>query len=141
MTVMITDPPSADQTHTSNPFLVESTVPRVPVSRRKHAIAVAIGFVVGVGSFAIIAALLFGIVVAIAGKTMPPPLYVGAFLSSVPGRRFFAIMISALPISLMLGLFCYSRVMRAHRLMLEAALRRDELRKQLASLRKATIEE
>ncbi len=92
----------------ANPYDVGSVgAQSIPTERRAAAIALAV--LVGVGSFVIMSALLFGITVAVAGNTMPAISYSGAFLSSGPGRRFLLLASAAIPIALLLGIFCYSR--------------------------------
>lgn len=126
----------ADMNSVANPYHV---VPGVASSlpRDRRAAAIGLSILVAVGSFLIMAALLFGIVVAIAGTTMPAMSYSGQFLKSEPGRRFLLLTIAAVPIALLLGIFCYSRITRAQRLISEASLRREELRAQLQSLLRA----
>lgn len=121
----------------TNPFRVESTAHRVVVSRQTKTVAAGIACLVGFGSFAIMVALLFGIVVAIAGQTLPASAYSGAFLKSESGKRFYLLGVAAIPIAMLLGLFCYSRIMRAQRLILEADLRREDLKAQLAMMKQS----
>lgn len=121
----------------ANPFRVESTSHRVVVSRETRAVAIGIACLVGFGSFAIMVALLFGIVVAIAGQTLPASAYSGAFLKSESGKRFYLLATATIPVAMLLGLFCYSRIMRAQRLIMEATLRREDLKAQLAILKQS----
>lgn len=130
--------PTADSDNPTNPFLVESPSQHVVVSRQKRLLAIGMAGVVGLGSYGIMVALLFGVMVAIAGETMPAPSYVGAFLKSPPGRTFLFLSNAAIPIAILLGLFCYSRIMKAQRLIQEAVRKREELRRQVASIRQLT---
>ena len=138
---MTIEQPNADSGNATNPFLVESPSQHVLVSRQKRLLAIGMASIVGLGSFAIMVALLFGVMVAIAGQTMPAPSYVGAFLKSPPGRKFLLLVNAAIPISILLGLFSYSRIMKAQRLIQEAVRRRDELRQQVASIRQFAKDE
>lgn len=127
--------PIADSGNPTNPFLVESPSDRVVLSRQKRLLAISMASVVGLGSYGIMVALLFGVMVAVAGETMPAPSYVGAFLKSQPGRTFLFLSNAAIPIAVLLSLFCYSRIMKAQRLIQEAVRRREELRRQVDALR------
>lgn len=127
---------SASSSGAMNPYDVGSAGAQ-SISTERRAAAIGLALLVGVGSFVIMSALLFGIVVAIAGKTMPAISYSGAFLSSGPGRQFLLLASAAAPMALLLGIFCYSRVMKAQRLIHEASIRREELRSQLQSLLQA----
>jgi hypothetical protein len=135
---MTVEQPITDAGKETNPFLVESPSQHVVVSRQKRLLAIGMASIVGLGSFAIMVALLFGVIVAIAGQTMPAPSYVGAFLKSPPGREFLLLANAAIPISFLFGLFCYSRIMKAQRLIQEAVRRREELRRQVAGVRPFT---
>lgn len=129
-------PPTSACRLGTNPYDVTPVAAwSVPGDRR--AAAVGLACLVAVGSFVIMAAMLFGIVVAIAGTVMPAMSYSGQFLNSEPGRRFLLLATATVPISLLLGVSCYSRVMRAQRLISEASIRREELRAQLQILLRA----
>lgn len=132
---MTIEQPITDSGNATNPFLVESPSQYVVVSRQKRLLAIGMASIVGLGSYGIMVALLFGVMVAIAGETMPAPSYVGAFLKSPPGRTFLFLSNAAIPIAVLLALFCYSRIMKAQRLIQEAVRRREELRRQVASVR------
>ena len=135
---MTIEQPTTDSGNATNPFLVESASRQIVVSRPKRLFAIGMACVVGLGSYGIMVALLFGVMVAIAGKTMPAASYVGAFLKSPPGRTFLFLSNAAIPIAVLLALFCYSRIMKAQRLIHEAVRRREELQRQVASARQLT---
>lgn len=120
-----------------NPYDVspESFV-ELRTSRQKLS-ALAVGTLVTVASLVTMCALLFGVMIAFGGRSMPSPVDLSAVLVMPEGKAFLIAGLSIVPVSMVLGYFSARRVARVQNLLQQSLVRRNELRGQLEEIRKS----
>jgi hypothetical protein len=120
-----------------NPYAANATSIPQGLTFRQRAAGLAVGLLVAVASAASMLALAFGILMAVAGRELPPPMRFSEVLNTRAGQAFAAGSLGIIPASLFLGVRACRRVFRYHRNIQEAMSRRDELRQQLQQLKDA----
>jgi hypothetical protein len=102
-----------------------------------HFLLVRLGVSVAVlaGSLVILHALMFGCAIAIAGYLIPGPFQFADVMSSPVGPWIKVGSLICVPICLAMSVYCYGRIARAQRALVETMARRNELHRQLHDLR------
>jgi hypothetical protein len=120
-----------------NPYDPLATGSEQPLTRQQRMLAWVVGLVVAVSAAVTLLAFAFGLLIAMAGRSMPSPLKFSAILSSPLGHRFLVGTTIVLPVALLLGILSGARVMRVQRVLLKTSMRRQELQHQLEVLRQS----
>jgi len=96
-----------------------------------------VGLVVTLASAASMLALGFGILMAVAGRELPPPMRFSEVLNTRAGQAFAVGALGIIPASLFLGIRTSLRVFQYQRNIQEVVSRRDDLRQQMQRLKEA----
>jgi hypothetical protein len=120
-----------------NPYAAsDSAIPQGLTFGQRMA-GLALGVLVTFASAASMLALGFGILMAVAGRELPPPMRFSEVLNTRAGQAFGVGSLGIIPASLFLGFRTTLRVFRYQRNIQEAMSRRDELRQQVQQLKEA----
>ena len=120
-----------------NPYDSIPAVCDQPRTKRQRMVACLVGAVVTLSAALTLLAFAFGLLISVAGRSMPSPLRFSAVLSSPLGQRFLMGTVVILPATILLGILAASRIARVQRAVQETTRRRQELQQQLKNLRQA----
>jgi hypothetical protein len=120
-----------------NPYAASITAIPQDLTFRQRVAGLVLGLLVTGASAASMLALGFGILMAVAGRELPPPMRFSAVLNTRVGQAFSVGSLAIIPASLFLGVRTSLRVFRYQRNIQEAMSRRDDLRQQLQQLKEA----
>lgn len=120
-----------------NPYDSIPAVCDQPRTKRQRMVACLVGAVVTLSAALTLLAFAFGLLISVAGRSMPSPLRFSAVLSSPLGQRFLMGTVVILSATILLGILAASRIARVQRAVQETTRRRQELQQQLENLRQA----
>ncbi len=120
-----------------NPYAVSQITTSRGLSVPQKLILVAVFSLVTFASAITMTAFLFGILVAVAGQLMPPPVNFSALIASPIGLWIVPGLFCIIPISGWLGMYSMFRVLKVQRSLMEATLRRHVLQQQVDELRQS----
>ena len=124
-----------------NPYSSLPATLERPLSTQQRFLAWGVGLVVTLSAVLTLLAFSFGLLIAVAGRSVASPLNFSALLSSPLGHRFLAGTAVTLPVAFLLGILSAVRVMRVQRALKETSARRQELQQQLETLKQSHASE
>lgn len=121
----------------TNPYEVKPGELDISLTTGQQIVAVAVGGIVTIASALTMVAFLFGLLVAIGGKSMPAPISMTDLWAGALGRVFGLMALAIVPIAIALGFYITMRLLRMQRSLLEAKIRRKDLGRQVEEIRQS----